>query len=106
MLSIKALAIKFHAQTFKYVSSVVIRNKSTTSKEVPNFDETYTEVVDRLIKQSKARRERARKSTGQPKQPKEESTKPPPKPKTVRKSNEIKMTISKSGEEIVGRFTK
>lgn len=98
MFSLRTVANQLNARAFKYIGSGGIKMKST-SRGTP---EKYTEFVDRLIRQSKIRKEKAKES-------KIGSIKPPAnfKPKAKQNTKNIKMTITKDGitKKIIGKFT-
>lgn len=94
MFSLKTLANQLHVRTFRYFGS---RSKSVSRKQKPNFDEKYTEVVDRLIKESKIRRQKIEESNGSKKVERQSSDEP------SRKVSGLK--IAKKGDEMVGQFS-
>lgn len=105
MFSLKTVANQLNARAFKYFGSRGIQMKST-SRRTPAFDEKYTDVVDRLIRQSKIRKEKVRESKKGYIKPSAPS-KLKPQPKAKQNTKNIKMTITKDGitKNIIGKFT-
>lgn len=106
MFSLKALktvADQIPAQ-LKYFGNIGIQMKSTSPKRTPAFDEMYTEVVDRLIRQSKIRTTKHKEST---KGSTKSHPKPEPEPKPKQNSKDIKVTITKDGftKKITGQLS-
>lgn len=94
MFSLKTLANQLHVQTFKHFGS---RSKSVSRKQKPTFDEKYTDVVDRLIKESKIRRQKIQESNGSKKVERQSSDEP--------NQNVGGMKISKKEDEITGKLS-
>lgn len=106
MFPITTLAHQMRLKSFQHFAARGMQTQAVLSREIPHYDEKYTEVVDRLIRESEIRREKARR-TDQPKESKMGSVKPPQKTEpSYRNGAAIKMTLSKTGEQIIGKFSK
>lgn len=101
MFSLKTVANQLHAHAVKHFGGRGIQKKSTlSSKQKPSFDEKYTEVVDRLIRQSQIHRQKSIESRKGSKKP---SARPDtqPKPKNAKNAH---LTITKNGNQFEGKF--